>query len=683
MRVAPVLMRGAVVVLILLILAPSLTCALSSPNQCSEGGAGDAIAVDGSMHVESVRGPIMIVMVCPGKPIESFALANVGAESYDLGGLWVSDGEGNLTFQGGQWLASGEMMAVCTDPIVFRALIPDVSVLPYSALIKKGSFVLANDGDSLRLYGTDGTLWDCFVYGDAVDAMGWNGPAFAPLPNGNMAVRSGSSVYRDSDQGTDWYRSVIGRTELEAYRCNAQVQPFLYPGQALGIILDRLDRAERSIDLAMYELEERAIVDALVLAERRGVETRILVEGQPVTGMSPHTKRALNDIWRGGGEIVLLRSNDSYKRYDYMHCKYAIIDQEYIIVGSENWVPNAFEGNRGWGAVLWSSAVADRLTSMFVNDSSLRFPDARMMTGPFDVGTGTDHASNYTFSNYAGWYQANLTVTVSPDNSLEIIRSLMGSGVERILIEQMQFDLGWARSSGFWDSLAEAGRNGRQVRLLLDAVLDDNPGGNRETVAKFSEMGEMGIDMEARLVSPFHDFSVVHNKGMVVDDCVLISSVNMVRGAFEENREIGVLIRSPELADWYAESFWEDWEIDPLPPVIDLPWFEYNCSEGESVFLDASNCWDNSAISSYGWDIGDDGVVDETGPRCLLQPGSGKNIVRLTIIDDHNNSASTLLVVNVSSETPSVKGDLTLYVPLLLAVAIPSLWFIRKRIKSH
>lgn len=683
MRVAPVLMRGAVFVLILLILAPSLTCALSSPNQCSEGGAGDAIVVDGSMHVESRRAPIMIVMVCPGKPIESFALVNVGAESLDLGGLWVSDGEGNLTFQGGQWLASGEMMAVCTDPIVFRTLIPDVSVLPYSALIKKGSFVLANDGDSLRLYGTDGTLWDCFVYGDAVDAMGWNGPAFAPLPNGNMAVRSGSSGYRDSDQGTDWYRSVIGRTELEAYRCNAQVQPFLYPGQALGIILDRLDRAERSIDVAMYELEERAIVDALVLAERRGVETRILVEGQPVTGMSPHTKRALNDIWRGGGEIVLLRSNDSYKRYDYMHCKYAIIDQEYIIVGSENWVSNAFEGNRGWGAVLWSSAVADRLTSMFVNDSSLRFPDARMMTGPFDVGTGTDHASNYTFSNYARWYQANLTVTVSPDNSLEIIRSLMGSGVERILIEQMQFDLGWARSSGFWDSLAEVGRNGCQVRLLLDAVLDDNPGGNRETVAKFNEMGGMGTDMEARLVSPFHDFSVVHNKGMVVDDCVLISSVNMVRGAFEENREIGVLIRSPELADWYAESFWEDWEIDPLPPVIDLPWFEYNCSEGESVFLDASNCWDNSAISSYGWDIGDDGVVDETGPRCLLRPGSGKNMVRLTIIDDHNNSASALLVVNVSSETPSVTGGLTLYVPLLLAVTIPSLWFIRKRIKSH
>ncbi len=393
-------MRGAVFVLILLILAPSLTCALSSPIQNSEGGFGDGLVLDGSMHAESARGPIMIVMVSPGKPIESFALANVGAESIDLGGLWVSDGEGNLTFQGGQWLGSGEILVVCIDPIMFRALLPDVTVVPYSALTKKGSFVLANDGDSLRLYGSDGTLWDCFVYGDAIDAMGWNGPAFAPLPNGNMAVRLESSGYHDSDQGTDWYRSVIGRTELDAFQCNAQARPFLYPDQALGIILDRLDRAERSIDVAMYELDERAIVDALVLAERRGVETRILVEGQPVTGMSPHTKRALNDIWRGGGEVVLLRSNDSYKRYDYMHCKYAVIDQEFIIVGSENWVSNAFQENRGWGTVLWSPDVADRLTSMFVNDSSLRFPDARMMTGLFDVGTGTDRASNYTFFDW-------------------------------------------------------------------------------------------------------------------------------------------------------------------------------------------------------------------------------------------------------------------------------------------
>ncbi len=104
------------------------------------------------------------------------------------------------------------------------------------------------------------------------------------------------------------------------------------------------------------------------------------------------------------------------------------------------------------------------------------------------------------------------------------------------------------------------------MRLLLDATLDNDPSGNPAAETMFNEMGEMGLDMGARLLSPYHNFTVVHNKGWVVDDKVVISSVNLVRNAFEENREVGLIIRSPAIADWYARIVLGGLEDRPSSP---------------------------------------------------------------------------------------------------------------------
>jgi hypothetical protein len=266
---------------------------------------------------------------------------------------------------------------------------------------------------------------------------------------------------------------------------------------------------------------------------------------------------------------------------------------------------------------------------------------------------------------------------------LESILTLIDRARERVLIEQMQFDTGYSRTSGIWEGLSKAAEAGIPVRLLLDATLDNDPSGNPATEARFNEMGEMGLDMAARLMSPYHNFTVVHNKGWVVDDKVVISSLNLVRNAFEENREVGLIVRSPAIADWYARSFWEDWAIDPVPPTIVLPWLACNISKGEPAFLDASGCWDNSAIASIEWDIDDDSIIDQTGVRCLIEPPPGVHKVRLTIVDDHNNKASEVMVLNVTGDEDGDLKSWSYFVSIALAAASVAVWFIRKRIKSH
>jgi phosphatidylserine/phosphatidylglycerophosphate/cardiolipin synthase-like enzyme len=58
---------------------------------------------------------------------------------------------------------------------------------------------------------------------------------------------------------------------------------------------------------------------------------------------------------------------------------------------------------------------------------------------------------------------------------------------------------------------------------------------------------------------------------MIVDNkSVLISSINWNENSVTQNRELGIIIESPEVAKYYAEVFFYDWnlkapnEITPL-----------------------------------------------------------------------------------------------------------------------
>ena len=65
----------------------------------------------------------------------------------------------------------------------------------------------------------------------------------------------------------------------------------------------------------------------------------------------------------------------------------------------------------------------------------------------------------------------------------------------------------------------------------------------------------------------------LHNKGMIVDQkFTLISSINWGSGGGALNREIGIIIESEDIAEYYREIFWDDWngrDIDEEDTVTD------------------------------------------------------------------------------------------------------------------
>lgn len=114
---------------------------------------------------------------------------------------------------------------------------------------------------------------------------------------------------------------------------------------------------------------------AVIAAARRGVKTRVLLDGYwyNVTGDDDRDNddvaRMLNEMARREGldlsaKVINLRSAHLEK----IHAKGIIADEKEVFVGSINWTENSFKGNREVGVVVGNRKVAGYYADLFKRD---------------------------------------------------------------------------------------------------------------------------------------------------------------------------------------------------------------------------------------------------------------------------------------------------------------------------
>ncbi len=151
------------------------------------------------------------------------------------------------------------------------------------------------------------------------------------------------------------------------------------------------------------------------------------------------------------------------------------------------------------------------------------------------------------------------------------------------------------------------------------------------------EGDRLGLPLHAKLVSRYQRFGTLHNKGMVIDDAALVSSINWNLAALLENRECGLLVESAPVADFFAQAFEKDWMEDPDPPTIRIDESVIEALEGEPIYISAGNCSDESGISRVEWDLLADGTVG--ADRETVQGGARS--WRLLVCSLPSSTAST------------------------------------------
>ena len=120
-------------------------------------------------------------------------------------------------------------------------------------------------------------------------------------------------------------------------------------------IVDEIDRARGTMDIAMYFLTSREIAQALVRAKERKVQVRCVFDKSQKI---PSYSKAGYLIKRGFP--VKFHTGDGL-----MHNKFAIIDDHILMTGSFNWTPTADRKNEENLLIITDASIIKKYRDRF------------------------------------------------------------------------------------------------------------------------------------------------------------------------------------------------------------------------------------------------------------------------------------------------------------------------------
>jgi cardiolipin synthase len=207
--------------------------------------------------------------------------------------------------------------------------------------------------------------------------------------------------------------------------------------------------------------------------------------------------------------------------YRHFHYKFGIRG-EMVIITTENWVFS----KKGYIVQFESQKMAETLSYLIEYDrrfaSEAKSCSGNAVEKRFGDGKSIE-------------FEANATLIILPDCNpiLELIRS--ANKRLYIIAPYMGFD--WFDDRGLLHAIRSAKENGTKVTVVLS---EEYSGAEAEILKK------EGIEVKK--------ISKLHGKAIVADDKVLITSANMNKYGLKLNREIGILIESPEVAEFILKD---------------------------------------------------------------------------------------------------------------------------------
>jgi len=438
---------------------------------------------------------------------------------------------------------------------------------------RKGrAFVLRNTGDEVILQDKNGREVDVAIYGDSsYEGAGWFGEPLKKPREGMILRRTG---IQDTNQREDWLNLPFGSSyhAPENFSIYGEATAFVSPDCSFYALRGEMENASSSLYINLYQFDNPCLMDVVVDALNRSVNVCLLLEGSPVGGITDEGRYIAKTITERGGTVRL--SRDPFLN----HAKYAVIDNKTVIVMTENWkytgVPsnNSF-GNRGWGIVIRNKEVANYFKAVFLEDlyRGEKFApkledleeNAFFMTRAIPQGSYVPVFEPWTVT-------CSFTVipVLAPDTILsnETILGAINSAQESIFVQQFSAGRFWGKEPNpFITALIGAARRGCEVKVLLDSK-DYNVNtwnDNDEAVAWMNKVAsEENLNLEANLVDlDSLGLTKLHTKGLIVDGkVVIITSLNWNANSIH-NREAGVIVESEEIASFYNEVFFYDWNV--------------------------------------------------------------------------------------------------------------------------
>ncbi|MCB9284471.1 MAG: hypothetical protein H6563_10390 [Lewinellaceae bacterium] len=289
-------------------------------------------------------------------------------------------------------------------------------------------------------------------------------------------------------------------------------------------ILERIDQAVSTIDVAVYNANLTTWVDALMAAHNRGVQVRFIYEDE-----------ASNSALSGSLPFPILGGNDGA----LMHNKFLAIDVDdpdkaYVVSGSMNWTSSGLKNDFNNVLIIQDQAMARAYETEFEEMWGGRFGPAKVANTPTVFQIGDIRLENYFMPS---------------DRIVPLLVDRLGT-----TDKDLEFGLFILTRDELAAALKDAWFAGRDVRGIIE---DPDISGS-----DFNFLLSQGVPLQEHT-----PYGLFHHKYAIVDaqapdsaPLVITGSYNWTAAATNENDENTMILHDATIANLFLQEFEERWQ---------------------------------------------------------------------------------------------------------------------------
>ena len=281
-------------------------------------------------------------------------------------------------------------------------------------------------------------------------------------------------------------------------------------------ILSAIDSAQSSIDVAMYNINQDDIANALIAAQHRGVIVHMVVDNEKADNSTPQHLS-------GAGIPIVYDSNQST-----MHNKFMVIDDNQVWSGSMNFTSSGCKDDYNNMVQIFDTSLAENYRTEFnemfedgefSKDSPSNTPNPQVQIGNVEVDT-----------------------YFSPDDGVQ------AAMID--LIDHAQTSIVFMAYSFTADPLADAMIERAHAGVTVEGVMDTDQI-KSNTGSEYDRMRKAGISINRDNIA-----GQMHNKVIIIDgEIVITGSYNFSGNAEKRNDENVLVIHSREAAKLYLQAY--------------------------------------------------------------------------------------------------------------------------------
>ena len=288
------------------------------------------------------------------------------------------------------------------------------------------------------------------------------------------------------------------------------------PDDSARPILDAINQASKSLRVKMFVFSDAAILQAVIAAQKRGVNVRVMLNPARRSGESENedTRKLL----KSEGVSVL----DSNPQFDLTHEKSMVVDDEAAFIMSFNWEPKDLTETRDYAVATSAHHEVAEVMECF---------DADWDRKPFTPGE----------NSHLIW--------------------CVGNGRERIgrFIDEAKHTL-WVQNERYQDPaiierLVRASERGVKVHVMARPPHKLKKDKLLEGVGGLRILDDVGVKVH-RLKG-----LKLHAKLILADNVRgVVGSINLAPGSFDSRRECAIEVRDADVVDRLHEVTHTDWK---------------------------------------------------------------------------------------------------------------------------